>query len=163
MSQTLHGPLRKLLILLGRAGRKAVLHPAESIVLIRMAAWVIVLSISVKLTSLPGVLQLISVRASGRPAVDPATAAKLANAVDLLLASDVLCFRPSCWKRTLILHRYLALSGIESRIKFGVRKDANGKLVGHAWLECDGEPILEASVPAYAVTLRFPTEVPVPR
>jgi hypothetical protein len=56
----------------------------------------------------------------------------------------------------MVLHRYLALHGIESRVTFGVRRDPDGSLAGHAWLERDGEPFLEHEAGAYVVTFTLP-------
>ena len=81
---------------------------------------------------------------------------RLAQAIDLILSVDVLHFKPICWKRAAILHRYLSREGIQTRIIFGVRNEANGKVDGHAWLEAAGEPILEKTPPDYVVTYRFP-------
>jgi hypothetical protein len=81
----------------------------------------------------------------------------LAGAIDPLLATELLCFRRSCWKRAAILHRYLALNGIATHIVFGMRKEADGALSGHAWLECDGKPVLERVAPDYTITYTFPS------
>ena len=159
MSQTPRGTLQKLLVLLARAMRKTVVHPRESMLMIRMAAWIIIVSVAVKLTSLPKVLQLVSARVpSDTPAANQLETLKLVHAIDLLLGTDIFMFRPSCWRRAIVLHRYLALNGIESRINFGVKKDGDGKVVGHAWLEHQGEPILEDAPLAYKVTFAFPSE-----
>ncbi len=56
-----------------------------------------------------------------------------------------------------MLHRYLLRNGIQTRIIFGVRNEADGKVAGHAWLEAEGEPILEKTPPEYVVTYRFPS------
>ncbi len=159
MSETISNAFKNFLILLGRAGRKTVLRPREAILLIRMAAWILILSASLKLASLPRVLQLISVKVK-RPQVtgDPSTRIRLARAIDLLLSANWFVFRPSCWRRAIILHRYLALYGIESRINFGVKRDSDGTLAGHAWLEHQGEPILEGAALHYKVTFGFPGE-----
>ena len=77
--------------------------------------------------------------------------------MDQLLSIDISLFRPICWKRAAVLHRYLSRHGIRTRIIFGVRNDAEGKVAGHAWLEADGEPILESTPPDYVVTYRFPS------
>jgi hypothetical protein len=82
---------------------------------------------------------------------------ELASAIDALLEKDVLIFRPSCWKRATVLHRYLALRGVSTSIVFGVLKDAAGELKGHAWLEQDDRPLLEPSGPSYKVTYKFPS------
>jgi hypothetical protein len=81
---------------------------------------------------------------------------ELASAIDLLLSADVLMFKPICWKRAAVLHRYLLRNGIPTRIIFGVRNGADGHVDGHAWLEANGQPILEKTPPQYVVTYSFP-------
>lgn len=47
------------------------------------------------------------------------------------------------------------LGASSSRFVMGVRKD-DGVLVGHAWVEVDGAPVLEAEPPRYVVTFAHP-------
>lgn len=148
----------RLLRLVIRGGRKLVRDPSESSLILRMAAWVSILSLLVKFQPLPRALQMVSVRPP-RDSHDPSieTERRLARAIDLLLGTDLLIFKPICWKRAAILHRYLALHGIATRIVFGIRKAADGSVDGHAWLEIAGKPILETTVPNYKVTYSFPS------
>ena len=44
-----------------------------------------------------------------------------------------------------------------TQIIFGVRNEPDGKVAGHAWLEANGEAILESTPPEYVVTYRFPS------
>ena len=141
-----------------RAARKAVLGPAETLLLLRMAGWVTLLSLAVKALPLPKALSLLSTRT--RPGVQTpkaATKKRLADAIDLLLKADLFILKPTCWKRAAVLHRYLALNGITTSIQFGMRREADGSISGHAWLEEDGSPILEVTPPNYAVTYSFPS------
>jgi hypothetical protein len=145
--------------LLLSAGRKLVFQPAEALLICRMAWWVGILSLTAKCYPLPRALRIVSTTRSRRSeATAPHTQARLARAVDLLLSADVLFFKPICWKRAAILHRYLSQNGITTHILFGVRNDAEGKVTGHAWLEADGKPLLESTVPDYVVTYSFPSE-----
>ncbi len=123
--------------------------------MLRMAGGVILFSAFVKLLPLSRALELISPqrRSVLMPAVSPQ---RLAALLDGLLRKNVLAFTPTCWKRAAVLHRYLALSGIETRIVFGVRKAGENVLAGHAWLEAEGRPFLEATPPDYIVTYTFP-------
>lgn len=126
--------------------------------LCRMAWWVTVLSVSARCFSLPRALAIVAGNETPRPvSSDPLAQARLAHAIDLLLSANVLHFKPICWKRAAVLHRYLARNGITTRIVFGVRNDSEGKVDGHAWLEAAGEPILESTPPEYVVTYRFPS------
>jgi hypothetical protein len=147
----------RLVRLVIRGGIKLVRDPSESTLILRMAAWVSILSLLVKFRPLPRALQMISV--PPRDFQDPSinTERKLARTIDLLLGTNLLIFKPICWKRAAILHRYLALNGIATQIVFGMRKAADGAVDGHAWLEIAGKPILETTVPQYKVTYAFPS------
>jgi hypothetical protein len=50
---------------------------------------------------------------------------------------------------------------MRTSIVFGVRKQNEGLLEGHAWLEAGHEPILEKSPPEYRVTYSFPMRNPI--
>ena len=129
-------------------------NPRRALLILRMANWLVVFTILMRFLSMPRALKFVSAPLrNGSSKVDEK---ELASAVDSLLSADVFVFRPSCWKRAAILHRYLALEGIESRINFGMRKDDDGEMRGHAWLERSGRAILETTPPDYKVTYSFP-------
>ena len=141
-----------------RAGRKLVSQPREALLLCGMAWWVSVLSVAARCFSLPRALALVAgSETSATRSDDAETQKRLARTIDLLLSADVLHLKPICWKRAAVLHRYLMRQGIQTRIIFGVRNEADGKVAGHAWLEAEGEPILENAPPEYVVTYRFPS------
>ena len=144
--------------LIARATRKAFLGPAEALLLLRMSGWVLLLSVAVKVFPLPRALSMVSTK-TRRPyeTSESETQKRLAAAIDLLLKTDLFVFKPSCWKRATLLHRYLALHGIPTRILFGMRREPNGSVSGHAWLEASGRPILETAAPDYSVTYAFPS------
>ena len=153
--------MSKFLTLLSRAARKAIHGPAEAFLLLRMAGWVLLLSIAVKVFSLPRALRLVSTK-TRLPTQPPEgkIQKRLADAVDLLLKTELFILKPVCWKRAAVLHRYLALNGIATQILFGVGRAPDGSVNGHAWLEAGGKPILEATMPAYVVTYAFPSNEP---
>ena len=124
--------------------------PHAAWLLLRMAWWVVVLSAAARFYSLPRALEIVAGNSKAKR-ID-ATEDELARAIDLLLAIDFLMFKPICWKRAAVLHRYL----LRTRIIFGVRNENDGKFAGHAWLEREGRPILEATPPDYIVTYSFP-------
>ena len=139
------------------AGSLLYRDPASAVLLLRMAGWVATLSLLVRVMPLPRILKLMQPRSRPASADAAETQARVAQLLDLLLATDLLCFTPTCWKRAPVLHRFLALRGIDSRIVFGVRKDGEGLLAGHAWLESEGgQPLLETSFPEYTRTYSFP-------
>lgn len=140
----------------GRAARALCRDPRATFLLLRMAMWIVMLSLLVSVWPLARVLRLISPRPRRATTPRTDTPVRLAALLDRLLNLDVWVFTPTCWKRAAILHRYLALSGVATRIRFGVRQTGARSLDGHAWLEKEGEPFLEAHRPDYQVTYSFP-------
>ena len=123
----------------------------------RMATWVTALSFLVRVCPLPRALQLVSTSTRSKQNGDAARIEELSTAIDAVLGMNFLIFKPNCWKRAAVLHRYLAMQGVATTIVFGLRKEPAGELKGHAWLEYEGRPILEPSPPAYKVTYKFPS------
>ena len=141
-----------------RALRRFRSDPAEAWLLCRMAWWVSVLSVAARCFSLPRALAIVAgSQPAARRSTDPVAPLHLARALDQLLSADVFIFKPICWKRAAVLHRYLARQGVATRIVFGVRNETSGEVAGHAWLETDGEPILESTPPEYVETYSFPS------
>jgi len=133
-------------------------HPARAWLMLRVAGWIVILSCLVKVLSLPRALRLVSMKPH-RKSSDTAPD-EISTAIDAVLGLDFFVFRPNCWKRATILHRYLATRGVMTTIVFGLKKEPSGELKGHAWLECDGRPVSEAITPAYTVTYTFPSTDP---
>jgi len=121
-----------------------------------MAWWVAVLSITARCYSLPRALQIVAGKQNRKYSDAAANGDELARAIDLLLSADFFIFKPICWKRAAVLHRYLSRSGVATRIIFGVRNDTGGNVAGHSWLEADGQAILESAPPDYVATYSFP-------
>lgn len=143
--------------LLSGISRKFVSHPAEALLLCRMAWWVAVLSVTARCYSLPRALEIVAGSENGKSSARATNQDELARAIDLLLSTNIFIFKPICWKRAAVLHRYLSRNGIATRIIFGVRNETGGTVTGHAWLEANGQPILESAPPDYVVTYSFPS------
>jgi len=139
--------------------RKCIANPSEAFLLFRMAWWVGFLSASARWLSLPRALELVSGGESRHfELLDSDVPDRLARSIDLVLSADIFFIKPICWKRAAVLRRYLSQNGIATKIIFGVKNEREGKVSGHAWLEMNGEPILEKSPPDYVVTYSFPSE-----
>ena len=85
--------------------------------------------------------------------------ASLARWVDGLLRRLPRPWRRTCLKRAAVLYHLLRRAGRPVEMWIGVRRDAAGTLVAHAWLMRDGTPYLESAsdpVPLHAVIARFP-------
>ena len=142
---------------LARAIRLIVRRPARAWLLVRMAAWVVILSGLVKVLTLPRALRFVATDVRSNRDIHNLDVRDLSTGIDALLGADLLMFTPNCWKRATVLHRFLALNGIATTIVFGVRKEIDGELKGHAWLEADGVPFLESEPPLYNITYTFPS------
>lgn len=142
----------------GRALGLARREPQAVLFVGRMAWCVVVLSIGVKVLPLPSALRLIAPRQLKTPPPrDPQlTDARAVQLLDALLGTDFLVFTPSCWKRSAALYSHLAARETNARIRFGVCKESDGSLAGHAWIEIDGTPVFEKTAPDYRVTFSFP-------
>ncbi|MFN2454850.1 MAG: lasso peptide biosynthesis B2 protein [Pyrinomonadaceae bacterium] len=159
-NQFLRGGLRAPM----RAVRLARRDPQLAVLMLRMAVWTLYLSALIKFLPLPRALKLIAPgkqRAVSATRARSVSHARLAHAMDALLGANWLVFKPVCWKRAVILHRFLALNGIETRIVFGLRNEKQRELLeGHAWLEANGQPLLEPIHPRYIATYSFPDREP---
>lgn len=142
-----------------KAGRLFLSRPRRALLLLRMAGWVAILSFVVKAFSLPRALRIVS-PSKARQFHGDKEQQELVSAIDALLGLNVLFFRPVCWKRAAILHRYLSLNGMTTTVNFGLRRGSAGPLTGHAWLEAEGRSIFETETPDYAVTYVFPSQAP---
>lgn len=130
-------------------------NPREAWLLTRMGAWVVVISGLLKFQPLPRVLSLVTPRPTTR--TKSITNQRMAELLDQLLETNVFVFTPTCWKRAAVLYRYVSMNGTRAQIVFGVRKEGDGILNGHAWLEAARQPILEKDPPKYRATYSFPT------
>jgi hypothetical protein len=139
--------------------RRFVQQPSDALLLCRLAWWVTVTSVAARCFSLPRALSIVSANTTSKPNFSTGTHEQLAGALDLVLSADVLMFRPVCWKRAAVLHRFLSLRGVETTICFGVKR-GESTVTGHAWLEADGKPILEKERPDYVTTYTFPSDKP---
>lgn len=63
--------------------------------------------------------------------------------------------RTSCMPRALARFELLRRSGVPAQIVFGVRSGEDSELLGHAWLELRGLPIMERETLDYRETFRY--------
>jgi Transglutaminase-like superfamily len=132
-------------------------RPRRAWLMARIAGWTIVLSSVVRFCSLPKALQILSVRGLPPEPSGHLADGEVSTAVDAVLGMNLFFFKPVCWKRAVLLRRFLSLQGYATTIVFGLQKTAAGELKGHAWLERSGAPVFEPEKPEYTVTYTFPS------
>ena len=121
---------------------------------VRVAAWMLVISMVARLVPLPTLFRLAETKHRW-PSSRRLPPEEVARRVDRVLRVGIVK-DGSCWKRAAVLRRYLLLDGIDTAVVFGVRREGQETLNGHAWLERDGSPFLEPETPEYVVTFRYP-------
>ncbi len=134
------GPRRLIRLALRSAGALT-RSPGRALLMARMAATYIVVVTAARLLPLDRAFALIAPRTGRRDT--GANAASVVNALDTLLGAGIPFIRPRCWRRAAVLHRYLRLIGIDTRIVFGVVTEDMALKEAHAWLERDGVPFAE--------------------
>src|SRR5947199_1072624 len=105
-------------------------QPARAWLIVRMAMWIVILSGLVKIVPLPRALKLTSKKPRHRSSVSTYES-EISAAIEAVLGLNFFVFKPNCWKRTTVLHRYLAQQGIATTIVFGLKKEPAGELKGH--------------------------------
>jgi hypothetical protein len=149
-----------LLIGLGRAARQAWRAPRPAVLGLRLAWCLALVSVLARVAPLRRLQRFFCDRTASRSSHHPSPE-QLARAIDAILRLDLpIVRRGRCWKRALVLQRFLVRQGIECRVTFGVRRTSGGVLEGHAWLERDGRPFLEpgTDTDSYAVTFTLTTD-----
>jgi Transglutaminase-like superfamily len=136
----------------------AIRDPASAFLISRMALWIAVLPVLLRHLRVEQVINFATPRRRPPQKQGPVKELRqkrIGELADRLLKLDLLCFTPTCWKRAIVLYRFLALAGINSQVVFGVRQ-SDGELKGHAWLETEDGPILEIEEPEYTRTFAHP-------
>lgn len=133
--------LARLARLAARAAGALARSPGRAWLMARMAATYVVVVTAARLLPLDRAFALIAPRPARRNSGD--NAASVVNALDTLLGAGIPFIRPRCWRRAAVLHRYLRLIGIDTRIVFGVVTEDMALKEAHAWLERDGVPFAE--------------------
>lgn len=140
-----------------RIAGAALRDPARFWLMTRMAFAYLAVSVLARLLALPRAFAMLSPRVSSREE-DARRIAVIVNALDTLLTARVPFIRPQCWRRAVVLHRFLRGAGVDTVIVFGVRTDGGRTVEAHAWVERGGRPYAEAAdTSSYQRVFEFPS------
>jgi hypothetical protein len=98
--------------------------------------------------ALPALVRRVALHKLVRLLASPRTRPRDGAAEELTIAMAGRLWRRStdtCLERSLAIHRELGRAGAKPSLLLAMRRD--GDLVGHAWVEVDGDAVLEASDP----------------
>lgn len=124
----------------------------------QIAGWTLILAGALRFRSLPAALNMLSVQGGRENPEGKLDQREIATAVDAVLGMNLAMFRQICWRRAILLHHFLGREGLATTVVFGLRINPGGEMRGHAWLEADGQVLLESEEPNYRVTYKFPSD-----
>jgi hypothetical protein len=126
-----------------RLSRARELTARQWSVLLSALFWLAVTEAGLRLFGLSRLQRmLLPPRRRGHGKVSPEEIGEIVRLVDMAVRR--LPYSGTCLRRSLVLQRFLAREGIETELRFGVRKSDRG-LEAHAWLEHEGRPLGEAA------------------
>lgn len=122
------------------------LAPSERALVLWAMAWVAVIGMALRLVSFRRIQHMLEpVRGVTRPDPSPQDAGVQARKIASLVAAASRHgpYRANCLPTSLALRRMLLCRGIKANLRVGVRKIAGGKLEAHAWVEHEGQPLID--------------------
>ena len=133
-------PLHKRIA--GRAGviSGCIKSPADVWLAARMGAWRLVVPLLKWRLPLPRLARLMWT-ASRRDERDRAREQRIVTLSEALCGPHGGRVLDNCLERSLVSYRFLSQAGAEPELAFGVAKDRDDPVRGHAWVRLDGEPV----------------------
>ena len=122
------------------------LAPSERALFLVAMVWVAVIGMGLRFVSFRRIQDMLE-PVGGVAGPEPSTldagvqARKIARLVGA--ASRHAPYRANCLPTSLALRRMLLCRGIKADLRVGVRKTADGKLEAHAWVEHNGQPLID--------------------
>lgn len=129
--------------------------PSDLWLLGRTMIWAFCLSVLKHLLPLPTLVRLVRSRASGRerqPGRDEQLVTFARWSCRLTTSRG-----GNCLARGLVLYRYLGAFGAQPELRVGFSRGDAGRVLGHAWVVVDGQPVGEdvTSLAPFDITVAF--------
>jgi len=119
---------------LRRARRLTMTDYRTAVEVIGLAVWI---EVALKAMPFSRLLERISRLSSDTRSAAPAPSEVLRLTRFVAVAYEILPFRRTCLRESLVLHALLGRRALRSRLCFGVARNGDA-LDAHAWIECDG-------------------------
>ena len=127
---------------------------AEPLLVAEVAALRVAVGAGLRGVAIDRLLALLTPAPRAPAADEVAVLAAVERATEVVLRR-VRVTRTTCLLRSLIRYRCLRARGVPVTFRMGVRTTSDS-LVGHAWIELWGQPVLERESTDYTVTLSYP-------
>lgn len=121
--------------------RRLIARPKDAWVVARIVPWALVLPALKYLIPLPALARLMWARPVSKRR-DRERERRVVSLVGALYRSRALGRDENCLERSLLTYRTLSRLGADPRLVAGLGSDSS-RLVGHAWVTVDGEPVGE--------------------
>jgi hypothetical protein len=121
--------------------RECVRSPGDVWLVARMSAWAVWLPLLKYLMPLPRLVRLAA--APPRRAARRREQERKVVTLSRWIYAPVTRHDRGCLQRSLLAYRFLGEANASPRLLVGVRKD-EGKVLAHAWVSVDGEPLAES-------------------
>lgn len=132
------------------AGRARVIlgcirSPADVWLAARMASWRLAVPLLKWRLPLPRLARLMWTESRGRER-DHAREQRISTLSEALCGPHGGRVLDNCFERSLVSYRFLSQAGAEPELVFGVAKDREDPVRGHAWVRLDGEPVHDTAL-----------------
>ena len=122
------------------------LAPSERALFLWAVVWVVVIGMGLRFISFRRIQDMLEpVRGVTWPEPSPLDAGVQAQKIASLVAAAARHgpYRANCLPTSLALRHMLLCRAIKADLRVGVRMTADGKLEAHAWVEHEGQPLID--------------------
>jgi hypothetical protein len=134
-----------------RIRRLATMGPADIALVVRASLLLVKMRVALSLLPWRRVLALLPTGLPAKKGPYPFSACAVDRLERSVRAASRIVPRSTCLTQALALTHLLCRSGYAATVRIGVT-NAGGRFIAHAWVECDGAPLLSsaADVARYA-------------
>ena len=133
-------PLRQRIAGRARVIAGCIRSPGDAWLAARMTGWRLAVPLLKWRLPLPRLARLMWT-ASRRAERDRAREERIVTLSEALCGPHGDRVLDNCLERSLVSYRFLSQSGAEPELAFGMAKDRDDPVRGHAWVRLDGEPV----------------------
>jgi len=133
-------PLHRRLAGRARVIRGCIGSPGDLWLAGRMAAWRLAVPLLKWRLPLPRLARLMWAE-TRRPERDRAREQRIVTLAEALCGPHGGRVLDNCLERSLVSYRFLSQAGADAELAFGVARDRDDPVRGHAWVRLDGEPV----------------------
>lgn len=133
-------PLHRRIAGRARVIASCIRSPSDVWLAARMTGWRLALPLLKWRLPLPRLARLMWTRSSGAER-DRDREGQIVTLAEALCGPHGDSVLDNCLERSLVSYRFLSQAGADAELAFGVARDRDDPVRGHAWVRLDGEPV----------------------